>query len=401
MRLALLTCVVLALCVCSGAALADKVKSDEAVWHWQIDDPRAEYPEQEPNDTCPGQSTACDDVVNPSFLTAGEQDWFTFYVTAGSTLTLGTDVVNVGDNTDTYIELYFECGGVILAQDDDGGPGFYSLISNYTAQNTGNYNLKVRGFGAGSTGPYKVFFQCVVLPTGACCFIDGHCEVQNQANCGTLGGTYQGDGTVCVPNDCPQPPPPPENDTCAGALPIDRCTVGSLQGDTYWANNDYDPGSGGCASGYAEAGKDVVYLLNLQASDIVDLTYTQLNADTAFYIITDCGNPAGSCVVGADDTFTGEAEVIYYVAPSAGAYYLILDSYGSGSGGPWVLDYNIQCPGAAEGACCYADGTCEITTRDRCDAAGGNYLGDDSVCADCPPVATETTTWGSIKANYK
>ncbi|HEU5311730.1 MAG TPA: DNRLRE domain-containing protein, partial [Candidatus Eisenbacteria bacterium] len=40
--------------------------------------------------------------------------------------------------------------------------------------------------------------------TGACCYADT-CEVVTAAVCTSLGGTYQGDGTVCLPDPCPPP----------------------------------------------------------------------------------------------------------------------------------------------------------------------------------------------------
>ena len=42
--------------------------------------------------------------------------------------------------------------------------------------------------------------------TGACCFNDGSCVVMSSGDCATGGGTYQGNGTECTPNPCPQPP---------------------------------------------------------------------------------------------------------------------------------------------------------------------------------------------------
>ncbi len=44
-----------------------------------------------------------------------------------------------------------------------------------------------------------------VTPTGACCFDDGTCSVTTQTICESSGGSYQGDGTPCDPNPCPQP----------------------------------------------------------------------------------------------------------------------------------------------------------------------------------------------------
>jgi hypothetical protein len=401
MKSAPVLCWILATYLSAGAVLAEKIKSDEPVWHWNLGNVRDEYPEAEPNDTCPGQTVACFDIVTPAYLSAGEQDWYTIFLTAGTTVHIGTDAVDPGDATDTYIELYYQCDlQHIKAQDDDGGPGYYSLINHYTAENTGLYNLKVRGFDDTSSGPYLVFFQCAEIPLGACCFQGGNCELHTQHTCGELAGQYMGDDAPCDPNPCPHEPPP-DNDVCDGALPIERCAAGSLEGDNLWANNDYDPGSGGCASGYAEVGKDVVYALDLLAGDVVDLTYLQPSFDAAFYIITDCSDPAGSCVIGADNTVLGEPEVIQWAVPADGRYYLVLDTYGHGGGGLWTLDYSITCP-VLEQACCFQDGSCSMLLADECENAGGNPQGEGSVCDPnpCPPTASRHTTWGAVKAGF-
>jgi spore coat protein A len=41
--------------------------------------------------------------------------------------------------------------------------------------------------------------------TGACCFTDGSCLILSQTDCTNQSGTYQGNGTSCTPNPCPQP----------------------------------------------------------------------------------------------------------------------------------------------------------------------------------------------------
>ncbi len=41
--------------------------------------------------------------------------------------------------------------------------------------------------------------------SGACCFADGSCTVLIQYTCQHEGGTWQGSGTTCNPNPCPQP----------------------------------------------------------------------------------------------------------------------------------------------------------------------------------------------------
>jgi hypothetical protein len=43
---------------------------------------------------------------------------------------------------------------------------------------------------------------CGTAPTGACCFSNGSCSVEELQQCGNHGGNYQGNGTTCDPNPC-------------------------------------------------------------------------------------------------------------------------------------------------------------------------------------------------------
>ncbi len=51
-------------------------------------------------------------------------------------------------------------------------------------------------------GAYTTCDQCPQAPTGACCLINGVCEVLTETACIALNGDYQGDGTSCDPNPC-------------------------------------------------------------------------------------------------------------------------------------------------------------------------------------------------------
>lgn len=340
------------LALLAGNVLADPSVVEEKPWELQLGPPRAIVPEAEPNNTCPGQSIMIGDVVQPAALdVGGDLDWYSFAAVAGDVVTMGTDAYN-GSTTDTYIELYSECGTTMLAYDDDGGPGLFSLLT-YTVPATGTYNVKVRGYSSSTTGAY-IFFTTV-------------------------------------------PSPPPENDTCAGALVIERCTTGAITGDLTPYTNNYDPTSSGC-TGFSALGKDEVYKVDLQVGDVLDMSYTQLSADASFYVVTDCSNVLGSCVAGADDTVTGQAEVISYTATAAGTYYIILDCYGTATGGAYTWTYTVDCPGPPEGACCIGV-DCTITTQDGCQ---GNWLGAGTVCVPNPcAVPVEESSWGQIKANYR
>jgi len=354
---------VLALVGLSTAAFADKYDANEKPWHPSFPGARAIVPEDEGvNNECPGQVIACGDEINPAEIPSpgGDVDWAQFYVSAtGDLITISTDAIDA-TTMDTYLELYDACGGAMIAYDDDSGPGFYSLISNFAAPHAGWYFVKVRGYSTSSYGTYKLDVLC-------------------------SGGT-----------------PPPVDDTCDGAGAWERCTSGSATGDLTPYHNNYDPGSGGCSSGFSEAGKDQVVKFDLQAGDVVNISYTQLNADAAIYIITDCANPVGSCVVGADDTVTGDAEVINWTATASGTYYLILDCYGTDMGGAYTLSYDLSCPGP-EGACC-VEYVCTVVSGVECERMGGQYFGDGTSCnpSPCPPpTPTKESSWGQIKSNYR
>lgn len=56
------------------------------------------------------------------------------------------------------------------------------------------------------------------------------------------------------------------------------------------------------------------------------------------------------------------------------------------------------------GACCTADGNCQVLEPAECSAQNGNYIGDFTSCetGTCfPPSADELLTWGRIKVRYR
>ena len=72
--------------------------------------------------------------------------------------------------------------------------------------------------------------------TGACCNpTDGTCTVQTQSACTAAGGSYQGNGSTCTPNNCPQPTGACCYDSAPCAIVTQTaCTSG---GGTYKGNN--------------------------------------------------------------------------------------------------------------------------------------------------------------------
>ena len=139
------------------------------------------------------------------------------------------------------------------------------------------------------------------------------------------------------------PPEPPENDTCDGAIVL-PCGPVNVNGSTELANHDYTLNYGTSCTGYSCSGNDVVYMMLLPGGADVDLTYT-CAFDNAFFISTDCSDPEGTCVVGADATVTGTEQITYTLPP--GTYYVIVSAYSSGYG-PFTLTGNIDCPQATK-----------------------------------------------------
>jgi subtilisin-like proprotein convertase family protein len=160
------------LALAAGAAFADKQQElDEfAIKPWVIMDlpvlgsgGLADQFEVEPNNTCPGEAYVLGDVYHGG-LTPGDQDWIQFTATIGQLITVATDA-DMGSTTDTYLELWDQACGVMLAFNDDGGPGLFSLIQDFQATYTGTYNVKIRGFSSSTQGLY-ICIANAVTPAG-------------------------------------------------------------------------------------------------------------------------------------------------------------------------------------------------------------------------------------------
>jgi hypothetical protein len=351
----------LALILCAAPLRADKLNPNEKGWSYPPHAPTSVLPEVEPNDACPGQPMACGDLIQPAALDpAGDADWFSVAVDETfRCLTIGTDSYQ-GSATDTYLELYDSCTGAPVAYDDDGGPGFFSLISAWVAPHAGTYYIKVRGYSPATTGAYQLFVWCTDLPL------------------------------------------PPPDDFCSNAYRIERCTAGTQEGSTAGYQNDYNPGSSGC-TGWTAGGRDAVRWLDLQEADLCHFVYTQLQADASFYLVTDCADVNGSCVAGADQTVGGQAETIDWSCPASGTYFLILDSYETDSGGQWTLAYEVTCP-TPVGVCCVGV-TCSLVQEGECAALQGEWHPEWESCGPPNPcdvyTPAEGTTWGGVKARFR
>ncbi len=192
--------------------------------------------------------------------------------------------------------------------------------------------------------------------SGACCFADGHCTVLNQSTCQHEGGTWQGSGTVCTPNPCPQPTGACcfKDGTCQ-VLTKANCTSqgGTYQGDnTSCTPNPCTQPAGACCF------KDGTCQLLTQAA------CTQAGGTWQGVNTTCTPNPcppAGACCINGACTITTEATC-----------------QGQWMGPNTVCNPN-PCP-PATGACCIC-GACTMTTLADC---AGYWLGPSSTCSPNP-----------------
>ncbi|MFN0133716.1 MAG: multicopper oxidase domain-containing protein [Phycisphaerales bacterium] len=78
------------------------------------------------------------------------------------------------------------------------------VIGNESANRTAT-RFDSREFGEVSKRPRLVVNFTPPASTGACCLVGGACQILTSAQCSSQGGAYQGNGTICSPNPCPQP----------------------------------------------------------------------------------------------------------------------------------------------------------------------------------------------------
>ena len=329
-----------------------------------------------------------------------DYDYYQISLTSGVTVILETMAgphcdPDVGD-TKLYLYGPNSCTTQV-GYDDDSGGGLYSLIT-YNPATSGTYYIKVQGYSSSYEGCYKLQITCggtpgtdladevepndtcgatvqavtcnnyvdgrigIVVPTGACCTPCGACTITTQTACLTPN-VWHGELLSCTPNLCPVTIPPPTNDTCAGAILL-PCGQGLVvNGSLSCATNNYDPTAAGCTT-FAEVGPDVVYMVNMAVGDVLtaNISAYVTSFDSSLYLVTDCANVLGSCVVGNDVYPNPPGESITWTALTAGTYYLIVDKYGTTAADGFTLTYSLTCPPIL-GACCdFTTGACTVTT---------------------------------------
>ncbi|HXG93439.1 MAG TPA: choice-of-anchor D domain-containing protein [Blastocatellia bacterium] len=128
---------------------------------------------------------------------------------------------------------------------------------------------------------------------------------------------------------------PAAADTCAAATVINPAALPFLEdATTEGASNDIDPGIGGCTQA---PGPDVVYSFTPTATDTYTIGATPMSEsfDLSLYIVTDCANPAGSCVAAANIRGAGKGESLAPTLNAGTRYFIVVDSVQPTGTGPF------------------------------------------------------------------
>ena len=129
----------------------------------------------------------------------------------------------------------------------------------------------------------------------------------------------------------------PVGDSCSD--PVVVTSSGSFTGNFADFADNYNPGSGGCAGGYAQPGPDAAYQVTLSAGQTVTASLDSSTfTDVGVYIVSDCGNVVNSCLDGSD---SGEPEVATYTATAPITVFVIADKWDSPLAGAFTLDITI------------------------------------------------------------
>lgn len=154
--------------------------------------------------TGPGQTSDADSVICP--VTANGWNWT---VTVPGPYTINWGMGNFPPGIEVCAQIFYVVNrsGVLNVDVDLGHD--WMTVSDEDGQIY--YEGSYSGFFPGREGfVVTEARRCGlirILPLGACCFPDGHCEYVYEQGCLEAEGDWLGENTTCDPNPCPPPPP--------------------------------------------------------------------------------------------------------------------------------------------------------------------------------------------------
>lgn len=178
-------------------------------------------------------------------------------------------------------------------------------------------------------GSFRLVFKCIRCAVkGRCCFPDGSCQLLSSADCGTAGGVYGGNGSVCSGIPCQRP---------------GRCC-------------------------YIDGHNGLPVCQNM--TQVECLSYQGVYGGDGTTCDTPCPPPdsKGRCCVGTTCSEVTQAECLI-------------------AGGNYAGD-GTNCVGnpctPSTGRCCFPDLSCQVLSQESCEVQGGVWGGADTNCNGGP-----------------
>jgi len=203
---------------------------------------------------------------------------------------------------------------------------------------------------------------------GACCLNTGACVELREFECALEGGTFQGVGTICTPNPCPQ------LEACC--FPEGRCE--DLLARECIARGGTPEGVGtSCATFTCPQPPGACCFTDGHCELLTELVCTERGGTwrgigTTCEPENPCLQPQGACCF------------------HEGNCRLLTERECAEAGGTWrgmgtTCEPVNPCP-QPPGACCFADGHCAVTTQEECTEQGGTGWTMDGTCEPnlCP-----------------
>ncbi len=243
-----------------------------------------------------------------------------------------------------------------------GAPGEKAESISLYLESGMTYFIVVDGFANESnvTGNFQLDISTPCFPTctpGLCGGPDG---------CGSTCGCSE--GKLCHP----------QTNACVASMGGDACAeatsippLSAAAGDTSLANDLYGVEPGACPGldgdgGYGSA--DQTYVMTPNVTGVYPITL-ESDFDGILYAVKNCNNVTNTCLAGVDDVSEGETETLFLTASANQEYFIIVDGFGLGSEGVYLLNIGAPCILECTPGTCGSDGCggqCQCSIGQEC-----------------------------------
>ncbi len=284
-------------------------------------------------------------ITSSTFIGNGREDFYKIDLLAGDSLSVSLS----GSSSSAMLVLLEDCAGPDSCLKNNPTRGATTL--HYYAQQSRTLYIAVDNSTASATTAYTLTWEvtqgltcspgakaCIDDTTASICAADGLSETQYTCTDGCSFGACNIDVAV--------------RDTCAniaGGLEDVGQGISVVVDYSQLTNNVSMTTTGSCVDGKSSAGRDASFRMVLAPGEIAVANVQGLTgSNPVIYAITDCGNPAGTCLAGGGEVGSTEFASFQY-ANTTGAEQAIIvvvdSSLTSTTGlGPALVEIEVQQP---------------------------------------------------------